>query len=128
MAKWVLICTVVLLTACASSTQKGDADVHVGMDKDRVLEVAGNPQHSLRQNGEDHWIFQYYKAGKEWRREVVFDEGKVIKVISPVERSNWEKELQNSGSMEEYEQKARAHQQKADQFHSIDGEPDEPKK
>jgi len=116
----------VALTGCSTvSVSKALEQIHPGLDKDRVLESAGNPARTFRENMQDHWIYTYFLNDHEWRRDVVFADGKVVKVTPPTAKENWVKDLERSDSMEEYETKARAHQKKAGQFKSIDGQPDD---
>ncbi|MGZ6480365.1 MAG: hypothetical protein ACXWQE_13735 [Bdellovibrionales bacterium] len=115
-----------VLTGCATATVGVALDkVRVGMDKDKVLESAGNPQRTFREAMQDHWIYTYFKEDHEWRRDVIFEEGKVVKITRPQAREDWVKELEKSGSMEEYEHKAREHQKKAGNFKAIDGQADD---
>ena len=116
-----------LLAGCATNLPRALEEIRPGMDKDRVLEIAGNPKQSFRENGQDRWLYQYFNNDKEWKRELIFDDGKVVRVTRPLGKEEWVKELERSGSMEEYEQKARAHQKKASNFKSIDGETDSSK-
>jgi outer membrane protein assembly factor BamE (lipoprotein component of BamABCDE complex) len=115
------------LAGCSTlSVSKALDQVHPGIDKDRVLESAGNPQRTFRENMQDHWIYTYFLKDKEWRRDVIFEDGKVVKVTQPAAKENWVKDLERTDSMEEYETKAREHQKKAGQFKSIDGQPEDP--
>lgn len=113
------------LAGCASSVPKALEDLRPGMDKDRVLETAGNPNRTYREAMQDHWIYTYFHKDHEWHRVVVFEDGKVMKVSRPVARDDWEKELERATSMEEFEHKARAHQQRANNFKAIDGQADD---
>jgi hypothetical protein len=116
-----------MLVACASNTVSTALEkVRVGMDKDKVLDAAGNPKRTFRESMQDHWIYTYFKDDHEYRRDVVFEDGKVVKITRPVAREDWMKDLEKSGSMEEFEHKAREHQKKAGNFKSIDGQADEP--
>ena len=121
----VLLASLVLLS-CASNPPHDLEQVHMGMDKDKVLEVAGNPKFTFRDNMQDHWVYTYFSKNQEWRREVVFDEGVVTRLTQPLGKNDWVKDLEKSANMEEYEKKARDHQKKAGQFKSADGQPDNP--
>jgi hypothetical protein len=114
------------LTGCATPIPKALDAVRPGMDKDKVLESAGNPKRTFREAMQDHWIYTYFSNDHEWRREIIFEDGKVVRISRPTAREDWVKDLERSGSMEEYEVKARAHQKKADNFKAIDGQADDP--
>jgi outer membrane protein assembly factor BamE (lipoprotein component of BamABCDE complex) len=103
-----------LLAGCASAPPLPEAldSIAVGMDKDKVLESVGNPQRTYREESQDHWIYIYYSKDKEWRRDIVFAAGKVVRVTRPQAKEEWVKELENTTSMEEYENKVRARQGK----------------
>jgi hypothetical protein len=109
MAKFLVFLTL-CLAGCAASVPRDLDSVRVGMDKDRVLEVVGNPNHTYRAEQADHWVYTYFNGDHEMRREIIFDEGKVVKISHPLAREDWVKELERTGSMEEYEQKVREHQ------------------
>lgn len=91
------------------------------MDKDYILSKIGNPKRTFRSNGQDHWIYVYFKDDVEMSRQVDFVDGKVLKVGRALSRKSLEKALENSESMEEYESKAREHQRKNSKFKDIDG-------
>ena len=85
---------ILTLTGCSSlSVSKALEQVHPGMDKDRVLESAGNPARTFRENMQDHWIYTYFLKDHEWRREVIFEDGKVVKVTQATAKENWVKDL-----------------------------------
>jgi outer membrane protein assembly factor BamE (lipoprotein component of BamABCDE complex) len=113
---------VLILSACASSPKANLQKLRVGMDKDEVLQAAGDPKRTFRANSEDHWIYIYFEGDEEWRRQIDFRDGKVILVGRAIPKKNWQSELEATGTMEEFESKARAHQRKASEFKSIDGE------
>ncbi len=112
------------LASCASNPTNDLERLHAGMDKDKVLEVAGNPKFTFRETTKDHWVYIYFKDNQEWQREVIFDDGIVTRISKPLGKQDWTKDLEKAESMEEFEKKARAHQKKAGQFKSIDGQPD----
>lgn len=121
MPKKFVILFLLTLCGCATSVPRALDDVRPGMDKDRVLETAGNPKRTFREAMQDKWIYTYFEKDQEWRRVVVFEEGKVLRVTRPVGKEDWVKDLERSSSMEEYEHKARALQKRAENFKSIDG-------
>lgn len=98
------------LVGCATSLPRALDDIQTGMDKDRVLDLAGNPSHTYRADQADHWVYTYFVDDHEMKREVVFSEGKVVKISRPLSRDEWTKELEQTSTMEEYEQKVREHQ------------------
>ena len=116
---------ILVLASCASSLPRSLENVATGMDKDRVLQIAGNPGRTFRENMHDHWVYIYFVRGQELHRDIVFTDGLVTRVGRPLTKDNWVKDLENADSMEEFEQKARAHQKKSsDNFKSVDGEAD----
>jgi hypothetical protein len=117
-----LICfCVLLITGCASNTYRDLENIHPGMDKDQVLDRAGNPKRTFRSNSQDHWIYVYFHDNEEWARQIDFAGGKVHKVGLPLAKHSLEKALEEADSMEEYEATARAHQKKSSGFKDIDG-------
>lgn len=82
------------LSACASTRQSVDG-VRSGMDKDRVLQVAGNPKRTYRSNSQDHWIYVDFIKDEEFSRVVTFEDGKVIKVGRAQSKQSWSLELEN---------------------------------
>lgn len=115
MKNWLMGIAVVFLSACASTPmEKVLADVKVGMDKDHVLHVAGNPKRTFREHSQDHWIYVYFHNDQEMNRIVSFEDGKVTKLSAARAKTNWEKELEGS-------------QKSSDAgFKSIDGESERP--
>ena len=106
----VLITATLILSGC-TSVQGALDEVRPGQDKDSVLHAAGNPARTFRENNQDHWIYVYYQKNQQWLRDVIFDDGKVIRVTRPnLTKEGWVKDLERAGSMEEYERRARLHQ------------------
>lgn len=120
---WIVL--LLTLSGCASTVPRALDDVRPGMDKDRVLETAGNPKRTFREAMQDHWIYTYFEKDQEWRRIVIFEDGKVVKITRAVGKDDWVKDLERSTSMEEFEHKARAFQKRAQNFKSIDGSSDQ---
>lgn len=114
-----------LLAGCATNVPRALDAVRPGMDKDKVLESAGNPKRTFREASQDHWIYTYFQNDREWRRDITFEDGKVLRITRPLAKEDWVKELEKSNSMEEFEHKTHEHQKKAGQFKSIDGQPDD---
>lgn len=113
--------------ACASRpTELGR--VRLKMDKAEVLEVAGSPKQTFRENNRDNWIYVYTSEKREWSRVVTFADGKVVKVSRPTPKDSSMRELEETDSLEEYEAKARSLQKSrsssADKFQTIDGSND----
>lgn len=113
------------LNSCATTSPRGLEAVREGMDKDTVLETAGNPKRTFREASQDHWIYIYFSHGRQWSRGVIFADGRVVKITAPLGKEEWVNELEQADSMEEYEHRARERQKKADNFKSIDGHADE---
>lgn len=92
----------------------------VGTEKTTVLDTVGSPQRTFRENGQDHWVYVYYRNDKQWLRDVTIEDGKVLKISRPISSDPRVKELQNADSLEEYEKKVRA-QQKKSKYKPLDG-------
>jgi len=85
------------LSACASvSVEQNLEKLNVGMDKDEVLRVAGNPRRTFRERGQDNWIYVFYRGETEMNRIVVFEDGKVAKINRPYKKAVWEKDIESS--------------------------------
>lgn len=97
MQRTFLILTVLLgFLGCSSVPMNTALDrVKPGMDKAAVLEVAGNPKRTYREQGEDHWVYVFFESQRELSREIVFESGKVEKVGPPRAKTNWDKEMEN---------------------------------
>jgi outer membrane protein assembly factor BamE (lipoprotein component of BamABCDE complex) len=109
------------LISCASSPHESLQKVRVGMDKNAVLDIAGNPTRTERQDGQDIWYYAFYRESQEWLRAITFAGGKVVNVGKSHPKSSWTKDLENSASMEEYEQKVRERQNKSSNFKDVKG-------
>ena len=68
--KYFVTLLLLFFTACSSAPVNEALNrVRVGMDKDDVLNIAGNPKHSFRAGGKDHWIYSYYVGDTETHRQ-----------------------------------------------------------
>jgi hypothetical protein len=113
MKKWMALFCFMGVAGCSSMSVPAALDrLRPGMDKPAVLDKAGNPTRTFREDGQDHWIYVYFRNDREWLRDVTFEDGKVAKVSRGVAKDPSVKALQNSNSMEDYEKKARAMQRK----------------
>lgn len=101
------------LAACASTPARDLDSVLPGMDKDEVLETAGNPKRTFRAGGQDHWVYVFYRGEQEYLQQIDFADGKVLKVLAARPKLGLTRDLENAESMEEYEAKVRAHQKGA---------------
>lgn len=122
---WVLF-MVLAAVGCATFSQTMD-QIKVGMDKDEVLSKLGSPKRTFRENSLDYWTYLFYQDNKEWRRDVVFENSKVIRVTRATlaNKSAFQLQLENSKSPEEFEAAVRAQQKKNSNFKFIDGLPAE---
>ncbi len=111
---------ILLTTSCASPSLTSTLDkLDEGMDKDMVLNKAGNPKYTFRANGQDHWVYVFFQDNQEFSRQVDFLDGKVVKIGRPVAKQTWTKELDDTQSLEEYEKKVRELQQKKGKFKDV---------
>lgn len=118
-----LLAVASLLTACASPPLSPDG-VKPGMDKDQVLESAGNPKRTYRTNGQDFWVYVYYQGQEEIQKHVAFEDGRVVGIIRPTSKQALTRELESAGSVESYDKKTNA-KPKSEGFKAIDGGPEE---
>lgn len=102
-----------------SSIPQSLKQVRAGMDKGEVLQLVGNPKFTFRENSQDHWAYFYESNGQELRRDIVFENGKVIRVTKPTTKEQWQKSLEGADSMEEFESITRQHQKNKEKFQDI---------
>jgi outer membrane protein assembly factor BamE (lipoprotein component of BamABCDE complex) len=122
------LCAILTAVGCTSISQSLQ-QIRAGMDKGEVLQIAGDPKFTFRENSQDHWAYFYETNGQEWRRDIVFENGKVIRVTKPTSGKNkTQREIENSQNMEEFEAIAREQQRRSDNFKYIDGLPDDGEK
>ncbi|MGE0528532.1 MAG: hypothetical protein AB7G93_12395 [Bdellovibrionales bacterium] len=124
-SRWYAVTAALVLVGCASTSHRTFESLRPGMDKDEVLDAVGDPKRTFREKGQDHWIYIYFVDDTEFRRDVVFAEGRVIRVNRPSRKSTWLHALEGAESMEEFESRARQHQNKNEDFRTIDGSGDE---
>lgn len=118
-----LIAIMSFLTACASRPLNPDG-VKPGMDKDQVLELAGNPKRTYRTSGQDNWVYVYYQGNEETQRHVAFEDGRVVAITRPAAKQALTRELEAAGKIESFENKAQAKPHN-EGFKAIDGGPDD---
>lgn len=69
------------LVSCSSKPfPEGLNDARVGMDKDSILNLGGNPARTYHEKGQDHWIYDYFNEGTRYGRHLVFQDGLVVSV------------------------------------------------
>ena len=106
-----LACLIFTLVGCAAAVPRALDNIRPGQDKDSVLQSAGNPERTFRENNQDHWVYLYFQSGQQWLRDVIFDDGKVLQVTrANAAKETWVKDLEGTKSLEEFERKARDHQ------------------
>jgi outer membrane protein assembly factor BamE (lipoprotein component of BamABCDE complex) len=70
-----------ILVSCSSKPfPEGLNDARVGMDKDAVLNLGGNPTRTYHEKGQDHWIYDYFNEGQRFGRHIVFKDGFVVTI------------------------------------------------
>ena len=104
---------ILTLAGCVSAPARELENVRPGMDKDEVLEAAGNPKRTFRAAGQDHWVYVFYRAEQEFLQQTDFVDGKVLKVLAARPKLGLTRDLENAESMEEFEAKVREHQKSA---------------
>lgn len=85
---------VLVFSACATKNPIHVDGIREGMDKAQALDVAGNPKRTFRTNGQDHWIYVFYKNDQELTRQIDFEDGKVVKIGRDAKKQNWDKEIE----------------------------------
>lgn len=83
-----LISSSLLLSACQTNMLKEYSKLHLGMEKDDVLEVMGSPTRTERFHGKDRWSYIFYEDRIRYEKEVQFFEGNAIYV-----GEKWEPEV-----------------------------------
>lgn len=83
-----LIGSSLLLSACQTNMLKEYNKLHIGMEKDDVLEAMGSPQRTQRFHGKDRWTYIFYTDRVRYEKEVQFFEGNAIYV-----GDKWEPEV-----------------------------------
>lgn len=92
------------LAACASPTVDNSlGSLHLGMDKDAVLEKVGNPKNSQRVKGKDIWTYGYFKNEKEFRQKIVFEDGRISEIMPLRPYPDPLDAMDNSMSIDEYQ-------------------------
>lgn len=83
-----LISSSLLLSACQTNMLKEYNKLHLGMEKDDVLEVMGTPTRTQRFHGKDRWSYVFYEDRIRYEKEIQFFEGNAIYV-----GEKWEPEV-----------------------------------
>ena len=67
------------LVGCSTPQSQSLRRIEVGMTKEQVLNLAGNPQRSGREHGQDRWVYINREGGPHDNEStlVYFSEGKV---------------------------------------------------
>lgn len=102
-------------SGCQTNELKAYEKLKVGMDKDEVLGIMGNPTKTQRWQGKDRWTYRFYHDGAPHLREVHFENSKSVYigdvVVPPVSAA--EQDAQNEAenkALEEQFQAAKAKQ------------------
>lgn len=77
-----LIIIFVFLGCATVTVEEGLNRVRSGMDRDSVLDLAGNPRRTFRTDSRDHWIYTFFRNDKEFVRTVTFVNGRVTDVTT----------------------------------------------
>ena len=71
-----------LLSGCATPLHRRLEKLQTGMDKAQVLDLAGTPKRTLRQDNGDLWTFEYYIGNQHYERDVHFNQGHVALIFA----------------------------------------------
>lgn len=69
------------LSGCQSAPYKEFNKVEIGIEKGRVLEILGNPDHRYRKNDTDRWVYRFPEGkepGKFIEKEIWFQNSRVV--------------------------------------------------
>lgn len=97
-----------LAAACSTPSHVAFENVVFGQKKADVLELLGSPQRTQRARGQDLWTYHVYKDKNELIRQITFKDGQVVNIETIAPESSLEKELQETTSIQEYEERIRA--------------------
>lgn len=67
-----------LAISCQTNMARQFDKINAGADKDKVLNLMGNPRHITRMDGEDRWYYLYYQDEARQQKEVHFRNGLVV--------------------------------------------------
>jgi hypothetical protein len=83
MFRQIFIVGFLILGACTTlAVDEGLSRVKTGMDKDSVLNLAGNPKRTYRADSKDHWIYTYFRSEREYVQSVTFENGRVTGITT----------------------------------------------
>lgn len=105
-------------SACQTNELKAYEKLKVGMDKDDVLGIMGNPTRTQRWQGKDRWTYRFYHDDAAYLREVHFEDSKAVYVgdvvQAPVSAADQDakNEAENKALEEQY-QAAKAKQRQS---------------
>ena len=72
-----------MLVACNTLRGRHFDEVHVGMEKDQILNLVGGPDASFRWQGKDRWVYRFKDENATTVKEVHFADGKAVYVGEP---------------------------------------------
>jgi len=101
-----------VIFGCATSLKQDLQKIDTGMDKSDVLNLLGSPWITRRVKTQDHWIYRFYEADQEYRKQFVFEYGKVVKMSGAKPFPNPEVKLKDAGNIEEFRDAAKMKQKK----------------
>jgi outer membrane protein assembly factor BamE (lipoprotein component of BamABCDE complex) len=96
---------------CSSAPfPEGLDGARVGMDKDAILNLGGNPARTYHEKGQDHWVYDYFKDGQRVARHIVFQNGLVVSIGPVYERKASTDKDEDDGNPEQLEKELRESQ------------------
>lgn len=101
----------VALVGCATPAHKALNSLEIGMDKDDALQIMGSPWISRRVQGKDYWVYRAYKDDQQYRREITFEQGKIISMSPLRPYPDPTEDIKNSSNIDEFEKAAKAKSQ-----------------
>ncbi len=101
-----LTTSVLIHVGCASGQKHNLDALSVGMDKDDVLRLSGNPWITRRVNNQDLWIYRFYKNEQQYRKKLHFKQGRLVAISPTQPHPAPEDQLIEADSIDEYKKAA----------------------
>ncbi len=101
------------LIGCASPHHVNISRLKLGMEKDQVLELVGNPNHTNYSKGLRTWVYVYYQNNNKLGKKLIFKKEHLIKISEHSFKPSLKDQLNESESFKDYENKVKKRRSKA---------------
>lgn len=119
MVVFFLLVSLPVLSSCVS-TYTALQEVQPGSSKERVRNTIGRPVSVGRAEGMDRWTYRFKWKGREYTRDLLFDEGMVQKTGPLRPYPDYKRKMKSAETMDDYETNAILYQkQKEKGFREI---------